>query len=338
MTEESSKQPALLVTVDTEPDDEWSGTTDLSLRNIGRIPRLQEMLDRHGVRPTYFVSYSVAADPESAEVLAPIREAGRCEIGTHLHAWRTPPHEGTPPKLLEGHPYLFQYPADLQRAKFEAVHRAIQDAFGAEPTSHRAGKYGLDVHGVRLLREFKYRVDSSVTPMITWEADAQAGQPGPDFRRAPLGVYELSEDDPLRPGRSGVIEVPVSIGFTGGPDWLTGWLRPRRIEHPAARALGKATGVRKRWFRPMLALPVAEAERVGRWLLEHDVGFLNMMFHSSELIPNSRWSRDEAEVDALFTRIEQMIELAVRLGCRTGDTLTEFAQRSVSGTVSEETV
>ncbi|MFW6107777.1 MAG: hypothetical protein ACOC70_01125 [bacterium] len=319
-------RPALLVTIDTEPDDEWSGTPDVTLENIRRIPRLQELLDRHGVRPTYFVSYQVAANPDAAAVLRRIHDDGRCEIGAHLHAWRTPPHHELPGSAPGSHPYLYQFPPDVQRAKFGTLHRALVDVFAAPPTSHRAGKYGLDGRGVRLLAEFGYTVDSSVTPMTSWADDVQLGVAGPDFRRAPIGAYELSEHDPARPGRAGVTEVPVSVGLTRR--------LPRLLERRIAaagrfnlpvRLIGRALGVRKRWFRPFLHVPLQEIEDAASWLVARGVGFLNMMFHSSELIPNSKWCRTEAQVDEFVDRIERLVGCALRLGCAPGLTISEFA-------------
>jgi peptidoglycan/xylan/chitin deacetylase (PgdA/CDA1 family) len=317
----------LLVTIDTEPDDEWSHPKQITTENILRIPRLQAIFDQYGVRPTYFVSYCVARDPRAVDILGPIQADGRCEIGTHLHGWNTPPHEGTPEALRHCHPYLYQYPKELQRRKFETVHRAITDAFGIEPTSHRAGKYGLDTFGLSLLRDFGYTVDSSVTPMRNWDDDVQAGTPGPDFSRAPLNAYELDTEDLCRSGHSGVMEVPVSIGYCGRPsDRLVEWLKVRGDMHFGVRIVGKLMGVRRRWFRPFIGIPLSEIEDTAQWLLDHRAGFLNMMFHSSELIPNSHYCRTEAEVAKFLGHITAMMETAINMGFNPGIRLANFAK------------
>ncbi len=322
----ASSAPKLLVTVDTEPDDQWVRRPEITTENIQRLPQLQETFDRYGVRPTYFVSYAVACDPKAAAIIGRIHSRGRCEIGSHLHPWNTPPDFRIQGDVWESHPFLYQYPPDVQRSKFKTLHTKLTDAFGLEPKSHRAGRYGLDAHGVRLLREFGYRVDSSVTPTILWSDYIEPGAPAPDFRRAPLGVYELSEEDVCVPGHSGVLEVPVSVGYTRRmPRVVLNWLKMRSVKNRAARALSAVLGVRKRWFRPRIDISIDEVESAARRLLGRGVGFLNMMFHSSELVPNSQWCANENEVRAFLERIEEMLRLAERLGCQPGVTLSEFA-------------
>ena len=326
-----SSKPQLLVTVDTEADDLWGHPRQPTTRNIREVPRLQDLLERHGVRPTYLVSHAVASDRAAAGILAGLLRDGRCEIGAHLHAWATPPPFPIRGPLWDCHAYLYQYPEDVQRAKFAALHETLVRAFDVEPISHRAGKYGLDGHGVGLLREFGYRVDTSVTPMWTWEDDVQAGVRGPDFRAAPCGVYELSEQDVCVAGRSGVMEVPPSIGLTRRlPGVVVGRVRRLHQHGLTMGVLGKLLGLRKRRFRPFIDAPLGQVESAARWLLDRGAGYLNMMFHSSELIPNSQWCRNEAEVATWLGRIEAMIRVAIDLRCETGMTLAEFAESARS--------
>ena len=60
-----------------------------------------------GVRPTYVVTWEMATRPESAAVLRDLARTGRCEIGTHLHPWSSPPFR---PEDLAG-PHLSAQPA-----------------------------------------------------------------------------------------------------------------------------------------------------------------------------------------------------------------------------------
>ena len=83
----------LLVGIDTEGDNQWSAEARMNQRfeNIYALPRLHALFARHGVRPTYVITYPVAKDPQSAGVLRALRDGGDCEIGGHHHAWETPP-------------------------------------------------------------------------------------------------------------------------------------------------------------------------------------------------------------------------------------------------------
>jgi hypothetical protein len=294
---------------------------------VDQLPKLLDVLGRRGVRPTLFVSYAVAADRHAAETISGLQNRGACEIGAHLHAWNTPPEHDIGGGPAQCHPYLYQCPPHVQRAKFKHLHDKLGEVFGIEPTSYRAGKFGLDPDGVALLREFGYKVDSSVMPMIDWHEDVQDGVPGPDFRTAPLGVYELSRRDVCSPGSSGVLEVPVSVGCTRRlPELLFRRFRMLRPERLPARVLGKLLGLRKRPVYPLPDMPLREIDAAIRWLIGRGVGYLNLMFHSSELIRNSLCGRTDSEVERFWRRITEIIDIAEDCQCQPGMTLGEFAQ------------
>ena len=83
----------LLVGIDTEGDNQWDAAARANQRfeNIYALPRLHGVFARHGIRPTYVITYPVATDERSARVLRELKAAGDCEIGAHHHAWETPP-------------------------------------------------------------------------------------------------------------------------------------------------------------------------------------------------------------------------------------------------------
>src|SRR3982750_1392194 len=83
----------LLVGIDTEGDNQWDAAARLNqtFENIYQLPPLHALFARHGVRPTYVITYPVAKDARSADVLRALHQGGDCEIGAHHHAWETPP-------------------------------------------------------------------------------------------------------------------------------------------------------------------------------------------------------------------------------------------------------
>jgi len=93
----TSKESILFVlSVDTEEEWDWSGPfpqDHLSVENTRRISKFQSFCDRLGIKPTYFVNYAIANDPESVQRLKIPLNKGNCEIGGHLHPWCTPPVE-----------------------------------------------------------------------------------------------------------------------------------------------------------------------------------------------------------------------------------------------------
>ena len=61
----------LLVGIDTEGDNQWDAAAraNQQFENIYALPRLHALFARHGVRPTYVITYPVASDARSADVL-----------------------------------------------------------------------------------------------------------------------------------------------------------------------------------------------------------------------------------------------------------------------------
>ena len=71
-------RPALLVAIDTEGDNQWDlqARRHQTFENIYALDRLHEFFARHGVRPTYVITYPVARTRESAEVLRALLARG----------------------------------------------------------------------------------------------------------------------------------------------------------------------------------------------------------------------------------------------------------------------
>src|SRR5262244_3304117 len=99
----------LLVGIDTEGDNQWDAAARANQRfeNLYALPRLHALFARHGVRPTYVITYPVATDPRSAEVLRALMASGDCEVGAHHHAWETPPCTADD---IRRHPYASSLP------------------------------------------------------------------------------------------------------------------------------------------------------------------------------------------------------------------------------------
>jgi hypothetical protein len=68
----------LLVGIDTEGDNQWDAAARVNQRfeNIYGLPRLHALFARHGVRPTYVVTYPVVRDERSAAVLRAVLAGG----------------------------------------------------------------------------------------------------------------------------------------------------------------------------------------------------------------------------------------------------------------------
>ena len=300
----------LVVSIDTE-EDQWTPRRGpVTVDNVRQLPRLEALFRRLGLRATYFTSYAVAAQPWAAELLRALHDDGTAEIAAHLHPWRTPP---LVEPLAPGGTMLCNLPAAVQRAKLDRLTAVLAAGIGVRPTAFRAGRYGLGPATVEALAACGFRVDSSVTPYVSW-ADTDAG---PNFVGAPLGVYRLGAGDVRVPDpRGALLELPLSAGYTRAPFfvWDSLWrafglrpLRPLRLRGIAARLAGVSRVV----LSPETAT-AAEMLALARRLVARRVGYLHLTWHSPSLVPGlGPFVRTAADLDRFYGAVERFLD---RLG------------------------
>lgn len=305
------------VTVDTEADGQWQHGRPLATANVAAWPPFQELCRRHGVSPTYLVTSEIAADPAATAFLTPLRGAGELEVGAHLHPWTTPPFADEPGLHQNDglHTFPCQVEPDLLRAKLETLTRQVGDAVGVRPTSYRAGRFGIDAAGARMLADLGYVIDSSVTPFTSWVRTV--GRPGhgggPDFRGYDARPFRVAGT-----GAPGLVELPVTIMPTYAVTRHSRWLRehwharPARLKGHGRRLLPRPQPL---WLRPRpdyvlgdLLTLVNEAERAG-------LQFAVFMFHSSELLAGaSPYRPTERDIDVLFALLDGLFDALRRRG------------------------
>ncbi|HEU4935269.1 MAG TPA: hypothetical protein VFT39_02370 [Vicinamibacterales bacterium] len=297
----------LLVGIDTEGDNQWDAAAraNQQFSNIYALPRLHALFARHGVRPTYVITYPVARDPQSAEVLRGLLAGGDCEIGAHHHAWETPPYSD---QDVRRHPYACTLPRDRFESQLASLTESISHAVGVRPVSYRSGRFGFSANHVSALERLGYLVESSVAPLFY-----EAHKGGPEFVEAPLTPYFLAYDSATRPGTSGVLEVPVSCALDRR---LPRWLRFAYARAPrpyfTKRALRALRVVKLRWLRPSYS-SLPDMIALARALARSNEPVLNLLFHSSEaIVGGSPYNRTPGELEAFFERLERFFAFATR--------------------------
>ena len=300
------RRPALLVAIDTEGDNQWDAEAraNQTFENLYALDRLHDFFARHGVRPTYVITYPVARDPRSAEVLRGLLARGDCEIGSHHHAWETPPCD---PEDVRRHPYALSLPLDRFDAQLASLTRAVTDAVGARPVSYRSGRFGFSASHVSSLEREGYRIESSVAPLF-YEAHKQ----GPDFVGAPLHPYYLAYDDPTRPGSSDVLELPISAALNRRVPAFVERLYGRAPSPYMTRRVLRLLRIAEiQWLRPSYS-SAEDMIALGRRLAHRHVPLLNLLFHSSEaIVGGSPYNRTEGELDAFLDRLGRFLRFAV---------------------------
>jgi peptidoglycan/xylan/chitin deacetylase (PgdA/CDA1 family) len=309
----------LLVGIDTEGDNQWdaSARANQTFENIYALPRLHALFARHGVRPTYVITYPVATDARSGEVMRALRARGDCEIGAHHHAWETPPCTA---EDVRRHPYASMLPRPQFEAQLASLTAAIESAVGARPVSYRSGRFGFSADHIAGLERLGYLVESSVAPLFF-----ERHKGGPEFVRAPLTPYFLAYDSAVAAGASNLLEVPVSAALNRR--------LPRAARYAYARAPNPYTTkrllrvlrlVRMRWLRPSYS-SLEDMCSLARDLARADEPVLNLLFHSSEaIVGGSPYNRTQAELDAFCDRLERFFAYATGDLGATPATFSEF--------------
>ena len=314
----------LLVGIDTEGDNQWDAAAreHQLFENIYALPKLHDLFERHGVRPTYVITHPVACDARSADVLRQLVERGTCEIGAHHHAWETPPCTADD---VRRHPYAANLPLAQFEQQLAALTDAITAAVGRRPVSYRSGRFGFSGAHTFALERLGYQVESSVAPLF-----CEAHKGGPDFVEAPLTPYFLAYDSATRPGTSDVLEVPVSAALDRRvPRWLQHVYARAPRPYATKRVLRKLGIARVRWLRPSYS-PLEDMVSLGRDLASAREPVLNLLFHSSEaIVGGSPYNRTAAELRAFFDRLERFFEFARNTLNATPATFTEFRRAYV---------
>jgi peptidoglycan/xylan/chitin deacetylase (PgdA/CDA1 family) len=295
----------LLVGIDTEGDNQWDAEARANQRfeNLYALPRLHALFARHGVRPTYVITFPVAMDAQSAAVLRGLKAGGDCEIGAHHHAWETPP---CTEEDVRRHPYAANLPLRQFEDQLASLTGAIERAVGERPVSYRSGRFGFSAAHVAALEKLGYLVESSVAPLFY-----EVHKNGPDFVEAPLTPYYLAYDSATAPGTSSLLEVPVSAALSRS--------LPRRLQYLYARAprnyttkrvLRKLGVAHVRWLRPSYS-SLDDMIGLARDLASAGEPVLNLLFHSSEaIVGGSPYNTTEAELTAFCDRLERFFEFA----------------------------
>ena len=300
-------RPALLVAIDTEGDNQWDAAArrDQRFENIHALGRLHEFFEHHGVRPTYVITYPVAGDPRSGEVLRSLVNRGNCEIGAHHHVWETPPFQ---PQDIDRHPYALSLPLDRFDKQLLVLTDAIEASVGRRPVSYRSGRFGFSAAHVSSLEREGYLIESSVAPLFY-----EIHKGGPDFVGAPVTPYFLAYDNATAPGTSDVLELPISAALSRRvPAWLERMYGRAPSPYTTRRALRLLGVAHVRWLRPSYS-SAEDMIALARDLVDRGAPMLNLLFHSSEaIVGGSPYNRTESELSAFFDRLGAFFTYAAR--------------------------
>lgn len=287
-------KPLLVVVVDTEEEFDWSAPfsrDETSVESLAELDRLQEVCTEHGVSPTYVCDWPVVTSELGQRALAAHLEAGRCEVGAHLHPWVTPPHNE---ELTSENSYPGNLPPDLEREKLEKLSDAIEEHLGRRPSVYRAGRYGFGPRTAEALVSLGYSVD--VSPLAGFDLTADGG---PDWSSLDPRPYSFGPN-------AGLVGLPLTGGFVG---WLPGAGGLHRSLHATLPAALRLPGILSRIgaFERLMLSPegytLKHMQRLTRVLFARGVRVFQLSLHSPSMLPGcTEYARNPQERDELLAR------------------------------------
>jgi len=254
--------------------------------------------------PTYVIDWPVATNPAAVKVLRSLMEQGRCEIGTHMHPWVSPPHDEA---VNTFNSYAGNLPQALEYQKIERLTDAIEAAFGKRPTVFKAGRYGVGPHTADTIAKLGYVIDASVVPMTKMTADG-----GPDFSNHGVHPYWFTAH-----GQT-LLELPATAGYAGRLHHLGQSLYPA-LQSPVGKQLrlpsiASRLGLLERIKLTPEGYSSTELIRLTQCLYSQGCRFFGLTYHSPSLVPgNTSYVKSNTDLETFLTVLDQYIEIFLHI-------------------------
>jgi hypothetical protein len=297
-----------LLTMDTEWDRRPTKDGRVTVENLAALPLFHALCVSEGIRPCYLCAQEAADAPVFAPLGERVVARNEGEIGTHLHPMTSPPYWIDPVEERKRIPFPTEYPLRIFEAKLAHLRESLEARFGPQHT-YRAGRFGLAAEHVPVLLRHGFRIDSSVTPGVSWShADGLAPAVGPDYTGFDAHPFWWDADEG---GSRRLLELPVTIVNRAGG--LIGTLR--RWAGSGTRSARPVRG-HGLWLRPMPGR-LHELRTVARVARRRGIRVLNLMMHSNELHPACNPYFDTPEkVENLLAGLRTFFRFLNRRGVR----------------------
>lgn len=316
----TEKKPAFIITIDTEPDNQWTNISYDKTENAQFIPRFQNLCEKYGFKPVYLTEYNMATDPFFIEYMNTKIREGNCEVGAHLHAWSTPPLISLTDDDCRNKPFLIDFSEETMKRKLSTLLERLHANFPGEIISHRAGRWAFNTMYLRLLKQNGIKIDCSVLPGQSIAGSSEIlPESGASFIGCPRGLYEMDENDFRKIGHSGVFQVPMTV----------------YDKHPLLRKTTAlvSPGYSNRAFGMTKLRPergnLASLLEIVTHTQKKKFGYIEFMLHSSEFMPGCSLAFPDAEsIERMYDDLDILfLNIASHF---TGMTLREFIERKKS--------
>ena len=250
----------------------------------------------------------------------------------HIHAWNTPPFYEKIDLLKNSLPYLTEYPEAFMQEKISFLTKKLEETFQMRPLSHRAGRWAFNNTYARILSDYGYKTDCSVTPGVSWASMKGYTMSGTDYSKFPHLPYFISPVDISKEGNSPLLEVPMTI--FSEDDVLVKDLKvigEKNDRYILNKIFRKRNNKKQRplWLRPN-GCNLIEMKAIIDHVIEKKYDHTMFMIHSSELMPGGSPNFiNEESIENLYRDMEQLFRYTAEKF--SGLTLNEYHDRFIQG-------
>lgn len=286
-----------LISVDTEEEFDWdgpfkrSGHTNVS---VGKLERFQLFIEKYGVKPVYFVDYSIVEDDDAAAFLKSVIKNDTASIGVHMHPWINPPFDE---EVNDYNSFVGNLPGKLEEQKILKLRDFIEEKTGKRPTNYRAGRYGVGPNSIDILSKLGFSIDSSVRSRFDY-----SGESGPDFAHIGPEPFWLDQERSL-------LELPLTTVFSGLLRKQGDLLSPLFNRSEMLRAVLSKSKMLERIPLTPEGVSAREAKEAIDIALDDQLKLLVFSFHSPSLSPgNTPYVQTSADLDRFYDWWREVIE------------------------------
>ncbi len=276
----------LCICCDTEEEFDWGGPflpETGRLTSIDGLQRFQAICERHGAVPVYVVTYVAAQNDALIEFLRDRVDAGKADVGLHLHTWNTPPFEHT---FSLANTFQRNLPAALEERKLLHLKVLLEGKFGREIAIHKAGRYGLGVRSICTLAKLGFRLDLSLSPR--------------------LRTGSLAADNSIAWGGRPFCLPEHDLTFI--PNTLLRLPRPLPTRLPTTMATALAGHFARTLRLSAEGVTVEDMISGIRYMTSSEPNMLSFSLHSSSLVAaGNPYSSSEKAVDDILKRVDALL-------------------------------
>lgn len=278
-----------LITIDTEEEFDWSAPFERSGHTTITVPMLekfQRFVEKYGIKPVYFVDYSIIENDEAAAFLKQSAETGNATIGVHLHPWVNPPFDE---EVNDHNSFAGNLPRELEEAKMMRLRDRIEERTGVVSKIYRAGRYGVGQHTIEILSKLGFEIDSSVRSRFDYSKGG-----GPDFHHLDSKPFWLNQE-------KGLLELPLTTIFSGPFRQQSNFLSGVYNNSSLANAVLSKSKLLQRIPLTPEGISAREAKEAIDIALDDDLKILVFSFHSPSLSPgHTPYVRTEDDLHSFY--------------------------------------